>query len=160
MGSALVPFGAASPESDASAFPGEGVQRRKIDRPGPALDHLYGLLRIGKLGSQLGELRVQQLAHCGKVHGQVVVLVDAPPAGQEPVEVEVGFLQELQHVEHEHFARREPAADQPLQIIGFQSVGGEVPDPFLAVATVRCRKVGAGNGKSDLLFGHIQPHHN
>jgi hypothetical protein len=37
-------------------------------------------------------------------------------------------------------------------------VGGEVPDPFLAIAAVSRLKVGAGNGESDLLFGHVQLH--
>jgi hypothetical protein len=41
-----------------------------------------------------------------------------------------------------------------VQIIRFKPVGSEVPDPFLAVTTVRRLKVSAGNGTSDLLFGH------
>jgi len=150
---------AVSPGSGASALFGEGGQRRKIDRPGPALDHFPGMLPIGKPDNQLGELTVQQLAHRGIFYGQMIVLKDAAAAGQETVEMGIGFPQELQHIKHEQSARRESAAYQPVQVIRFQSVGSEVPDPFLAVTTVRCLKVSAGNGTSDLLFGHRKLRH-
>jgi hypothetical protein len=143
----------------ASAFFGEGRQGREIDHPGAALDYLFDLLPLGKPGNQLGKFPVHQLAHRSEFYGQVVVLADAVPASQETVEIGIGFPQELQHVKHEQLARREFAAEQPVQVFRFQPVGGEVPDPFLAIKTVRCRKVGAGNCKSDLLFGHKQLRH-
>jgi hypothetical protein len=49
----------------------------------------------------------------------------------------VGFSQHMDHVEYEHLPCREPAAQQPVQIVQFHPVGGEVADPFLAVTTER-----------------------
>ena len=69
----------------------------------------------------------------------------------------IAFSQELQHVEHEQLARRKPAADEPVEIIRFQALGGKMPDPFLAIATVRDLQIGAGNGESDFLSGHLNP---
>lgn len=135
-------------------FLGEVVKRRKIDLPGPTLDHFCVLLPIDKIGNQFGEFPVQQLAHRAVFHGQMVVLVNTAPADQETVEIRIAFAQKLQHIKHKQSAPREPATDQPVEIIGFQSVSGKVTDPLLAVITVRRLEVSAGNGTSDLFFGH------
>ena len=143
-----------------SAFSGDRFQRREIDHAGAAFDHLFDLLPFGEPGNQLRELPVQKIAHRGEFDGQMVVLMEAAPAGQETVKVWVGSSQELDHVEDKQPVRREFAADQTVQVIRFQPIGGEVPNPFLAVKTVRRINVGAGNCESYFLFGHWRPRQN
>jgi hypothetical protein len=142
--------------NSASSFSDEGGKLGKINRPGPALDHLTGVLAIDQFGDQPGEFLIQQQTYRSIFNGQMIVLVDAAPASQKPVEIWITLPQEFQHVEHKHLACRKPTAHQPVQIVHFQPLGRKVPDPFLAVTTVRRLKVSTGYGTSDFLFGHRQ----
>jgi len=92
-----------------SAFPGEGVQRRKVDRPGPTLDHFSGLLPMGKLGSQPGNSLFTSWRTSAKSMDRWSS-GGCRPGRPETVEIVIGFPQELQHIEQNSL----PAGNLPL----------------------------------------------